>query len=167
MQAVQNRKRIPTLTQLFGICTLAATLTACPPQPATPTAFDILLNGSQVVPSVTTTGLGSINATANGTTLTVAGDVHSLKGVISSTNLYCGAPIGQNVVDPATFVALSYSNSTSVSGAGTIFGTITGGTQAQFDLLTANQCYIVVFTKIGLQPIAPEIRGQVIKRSGS
>ena len=107
------------------------------------------------------------DATANGTTLTVAGDVHSLKGVISSTNLYCGAPIGQNVVDPATFVALSYSNSTSVSGAGTIFGTITGGTQAQFDLLTANQCYIVVFTKIGLQPIAPEIRGQVIKRSGS
>ncbi len=166
MQAIQNRKRIPILTQLLGVCALAATLTACPP-PANPTTFDASFSGSQVVPSVSTTGTGTLNATTNGTTLTVAGDVSNLLGPINNVNLYCGASAGQNVADPFSYSALSFSNSSTTAGTGTIYGTITGGTQAQFDLLKANQCYIVIFTKIGTKPVTPEIRGQVIKRSGS
>ncbi len=166
MQAVQNRKRIPILTQLLGICALAATLTACPP-PANPTTFDASFSGSQVVPSVSTTGTGTLNATTNGTTLTVAGDVRNLLGLITNVNLYCGAAMGVNVSDLSSFTTLSFSNSSTTTGAGTIYGTINGGTQAQFDLLKANQCYIVVLTKIGLNSIAPEVRGQIIKRGGS
>jgi hypothetical protein len=161
MQAIQNRKRIPILTQLLGICALAAT------PPANPTTFDASFSGSQVVPSVSTTGTGTLNATTNGTTLTVAGDVNNLLGLITNVNLYCGAATGVNVNDLSLFTTLSFSNSSTTTGTGTVYGTINGGTQTQFDLLKANQCYIVVFTKIGSNLIAPEVRGQIIKRGGS
>lgn len=139
---------------------LIAVLTACPPPPpANPTVYDSVLAGANVIPAVTSTGTGTATGTTNGTILTIAGDVDKLSGAITKSTLTCGAGAGVNA--PATDAKLlEFTNSTTV-GRGTIYGTITGGTQADKTNLDNGLCYIEVYTASN-----SEIRGQLIRRAG-
>jgi hypothetical protein len=146
--------------RFFAPLGLAAVLTACPPPPANPTVYESVLTGANVVPAVTTIGTGTATGTTNGTILTIAGDVDKLSSAITQATLTCGAAAGANAPSDAIVKPLEFTNSSTL-GRGTIYGTITGGTEADRTSLNNGLCYIQVYTGS-----SPEIRGQLIKRAG-